>query len=317
MTVYIKELKESFFTRGDTLPYRTRQMVMGYFMDEESCSRDSEAERDFYTNSDQRTTLFSKGRTIYMNTTIDDRNHYTKMTYSWSPISLLEANHRGLNAEEYYGADNCEGKKLKDSGYCNLNFDWSSSGLSRSCQTCGNEEFMDDYWDSQRISISEPEEGKILCSMTEFNGGRDENDLGYCSFDFNYGSGEAFSECDVCGTEVYATFNNSFYDDDEFESEFSKGDMLNLKKYIDYPLNWINEKIAPTNERKARKFEQKERGQIPTKREPEDFRQSIETPTWFKAVQLGILGSVVGLMYYRKDSGAIEEPEEPEEQKEE
>ena len=201
MTVYIKELKESFFTRGDTLPYRTRQMVMGYFMDEESCSRDSEAERDFYTNSDQRTTLFSKGRTIYMNTTIDDRNHYTKMTYSWSPISLLEANY-------------------------------------------------DD-------------------------------------------------------------------DDDEFESEFSKGDMLNLKKYIDYPLNWINEKIAPTNERKARKFEQKERGQIPTKREPEDFRQSIETPTWFKAVQLGILGSVVGLMYYRKDSGAIEEPEEPEEQKEE
>ena len=104
---------------------------------------------------------------------------------------------------------------------------------------------------------------------------------------------------------------------EEFESEFSKGDMLNLKKYIDYPLNWINEKIAPTNERKARKFEQKERGQIPTKREPEDFRQSIETPTWFKAVQLGILGSVVGLMYYRKDSGAIEEPEEPEEQKEE
>lgn len=107
------------------------------------------------------------------------------------------------------------------------------------------------------------------------------------------------------------------FDAEEFESEFSKGDMLNLKKYIDYPLNWINEKIAPTNERKARKFEQKERGQIPAKREPEDFRQSIKTPTWFKAVQFGILGSVVGLMYYHKESGAIEEPEEPEEQKEE
>ncbi len=303
---------------------------------------------------------------------------------------------------ESFEADNCVGKKLKDSGFCNLNFDWSSSGLSRSCQTCGNEEFVDEYWDSQRISMSEPEEGKILCSMTEFNGGRDENDLGYCSFDFNYGSGWAFSECDVCGTEVMATFDNSFYDDDddddesfeamedvidrydidmyslmtfmafqdptelsvvkqaidemgcdrdtvrwainwwenawggvpeetlnylglnyddynaeEFESEFSKGDMLNLKKYIDYPLNWINQKIAPTNERKARKFEQKERGQIPTKREPEDFRQSIKTPTWFKAVQIGILGGVVGLMYYYKESGAIEEPEEPEEQKEE
>ncbi len=129
-------------------------------------------------------------------------------------------------------ADNCEGKKLKDSGYCNLNFDWSSSGLTRSCQNCGNEEFMDDYWDSQRISISEPEEGKILCSMTEFNGGRDENDLGYCSFDFNYGSGEAFSECDVCGTEVYATFNNSFYDDDD--DEFEAEDWSFSKEYDNY-----------------------------------------------------------------------------------
>jgi len=223
---------------------------------------------------------------------------------------------------ESFEADNCEGKKLKDSGYCNLNFDWSSSGLTRSCQNCGNEEFMDDYWDSQRISISEPEEGKILCSMTEFNGGRDENDLGYCSFDFDYGSGEAFSECDVCGTEVYATFNNSFYDDDddddEFESEFSKGEMLNLKKYIDYPISWINKQVAPSNERKARKFEQKERGQIPTKREPEDFRQSIKTPTWFKAVQLGLIASVVGVMGLVDTKRTTdEEPEEPEEQKEE
>jgi hypothetical protein len=321
MTVYVKELKESFFTRGDTLPHRTRQMVMGYFMDEESCRRDSEAERDFYTSKNHYSDLFSKYSTIYMNTTINDRNHYTKMTYSWSPISLLEVNHRGLNAEEYYGADNCEGKKLKDSGYCNLNFDWSSSGLSRSCQNCGNEEFMDDYWDSQRISMSEPEEGKILCSMTEWNGGRDENDLGYCSFDFNYGSDGAFSECEFCGTEVMATFDNSFYDDDdddddEFESEFSKGDMLNLKKYIDYPMRWIDKNIRPSSDAKVRKIEQKSKGQIPTKKTTDSFRQKIETPNWFKAVQVGILASVVGVMYF-KDSGAIEEPEEPEEQKEE
>jgi hypothetical protein len=223
---------------------------------------------------------------------------------------------------EEFEADNCEGKKLKDSGYCNLNFDWSSSGLSRSCQTCGNEEFMDEYWDSQRISMSEPEEGKILCSMTEWNGGRDENDLGYCSFDFNYGSDGAFSECEFCGTEVMATFDNSFYDDDddddddEFESEFSKGDMLNLKKYIDYPMRWIDKNIRPSSDAKVRKIEQKSKGQIPTKKTTDSFRQKIETPNWFKAVQVGILASVVGVMYF-KDSGAIEEPEEPEEQKEE
>jgi hypothetical protein len=107
-------------------------------------------------------------------------------------------------------------------------------------------------------------------------------------------------------------------DDDEFESEFSKGDMLNLKKYIDYPISWINKQIAPSNERKARKFEQKERGQIPTKREPEDFRQSIKTPTWFKAVQLGLIASVVGVMGLVDTKRTTdEEPEEPEEQKEE
>ena len=105
---------------------------------------------------------------------------------------------------------------------------------------------------------------------------------------------------------------------EEFQSEFSKGEMLNLKKYIDYPISWINKQIAPSNERKARKFEQKERGQIPTKREPEDFRQSIETPTWFKAVQLGLIASVVGVMGLVDTKRTTdEEPEEPEEQKEE
>jgi len=105
---------------------------------------------------------------------------------------------------------------------------------------------------------------------------------------------------------------------EEFESEFSKGEMLNLKKYIDYPMSWINKQIAPSNERKARKFEQKERGQIPTKREPEDFRQSIKTPTWFKAVQFGLIASVVGVMGLVDTKRTTdEEPEEPEEQKEE
>ena len=109
------------------------------------------------------------------------------------------------------------------------------------------------------------------------------------------------------------------FDAESFESEFSKGDMLNLKKYIDYPISWINKHIAPSDERKARKFDQKERGQIPTKKEPEDFRQSIKTPLWFKAVQLGILASVVGIISFKdiSNNSSDEEPEEPEEQKEE
>lgn len=114
MKIYVKELKESFFTSGDSLPYRTRQTVMGYFMDEESCRRDSEAERDFYTSKSHYSDLFSKGKTIYMNTTINDRNHYTKMNYSWNPIPLLEVNHRGLSAEEF-GAEKYGGLMMGDS----------------------------------------------------------------------------------------------------------------------------------------------------------------------------------------------------------
>lgn len=114
----------------------------------------------------------------------------------------------------------------------------------------------------------------------------------------------------------YDDESNDFKNAESFDAEFSKGDMLNLKKYIDYPMRWIDKNIRPSSDAKARKLEQKSKGQIPTKKTPDSFRQKIETPNWFKAVQVGILASVIGVMYF-KDSGASEEPEEPEEQKEE
>lgn len=101
MTVYVKELKEAFYSGGEASPYRTRQNVVGYFLDEESCWKDAEAERDFYYTRGYNTDLFSNGKTIYMNTTVEGRGDYTKMTYSWNPIRLLEVNHRGLSAEEF------------------------------------------------------------------------------------------------------------------------------------------------------------------------------------------------------------------------
>ena len=122
--------------------------------------------------------------------------------------------------------------------------------------------------------------------------------------------------CDDCDNWGEGCLCAESFGAEEFESEFSKGDMLNLKKYIDYPMRWIDKNIRPSSDAKVRKIEQKSKGQIPTKKTTESFRQKIETPNWFKAVQVGILASVVGLMYF-KDSGAIEEPEEPEEQKEE
>lgn len=120
---------------------------------------------------------------------------------------------RGFFAE---GGSKCEGKKLKDSGYCDLDFDYSSSGLYAKCSDCGNEEFQDEYWDSRRISYTEPDEGQVLCAVKE---GGSEDDLGYCSFDWGWGSGYAYADCDVCGTEVEATFDNQFYDDEDFEAQ--------------------------------------------------------------------------------------------------
>ena len=114
------------------------------------------------------------------------------------------------------GGSKCEGKKLKDSGYCDLDFDYSSSGLYAKCSDCGNEEFQDEYWDSQRISYTEPDEGQVLCAVKE---GGSEDDLGYCSFDWGWGSGYAYADCDVCGTEVQATFDNQFYDDDDDDDD--------------------------------------------------------------------------------------------------
>ena len=105
MTVYVKELKEAFYSGGEASPYRTRQNVVGYFLDEESCWKDAEAERDFYYTRGYNTDLFSNGKTIYMNTTVEGRGDYTKMTYSWNPIRLLEVNHRGLSAEEFGAED--------------------------------------------------------------------------------------------------------------------------------------------------------------------------------------------------------------------
>ena len=111
---------------------------------------------------------------------------------------------------------------------------------------------------------------------------------------------------------------SEYFGAEEFESEFSKGDMLNLRKYIDYPLDWINENFIPKDTKKARKSDQRMRGQIPTKRSSDDFRQGIRTttPLWFKAIQGAIIAVAVGAISF-KGMSELEEPEEPEREKEE
>jgi hypothetical protein len=118
------------------------------------------------------------------------------------------------------------------------------------------------------------------------------------------------NQCYVCDTQIcaYCNYNNSakcdkcYEGDDshwaeEFGAEFSRGEMLNLRKYIDYPMRWVNKNIRPSSDSKERKIEQKMKGQIPRKKTPDSFRHTIETPTWFKGIQLGILATIFGAMY--------------------
>ena len=84
---------------------------------------------------------------------------------------------------------------------------------------------------------------------------------------------------------------------ESFGAEFSRGEMLNLRKYIDYPMRWVNKNIRPSSDSKERKTEQKMKGQIPRRKSPDSFRNTIETPTWFKGIQIGILATIFGAMY--------------------
>ena len=99
---------------------------------------------------------------------------------------------------------------------------------------------------------------------------------------------EIYTECKIHGQKLGA---------ESFGAEFSRGEMLNLRKYIDYPMRWVNKNIRPSSDSKERKTEQKMKGQIPRRKSPDSFRNTIETPTWFKGIQIGILATIFGAMY--------------------
>ena len=99
---------------------------------------------------------------------------------------------------------------------------------------------------------------------------------------------EIYTECKIHGQKLGA---------ESFGAEFSRGDMLNLRKYVNYPMRWVNKNLRPSSDSKERKTEQKMKGQIPRRKSPDSFRNTIETPTWFKGIQLGILATIFGAMY--------------------
>ena len=124
-----------------------------------------------------------------------------------------------------------------------------------------------------------------------------DEECGLCGDDLilvDTGQGQIYKTClgEYCG---YILPMNA----EEFESEFSKGDLKKLKKYIDFPTRWINKETAPTSETKRRKAKNKFVGTLPAQKGIESMKHDIyrKTPTWFKGIQLGILATIFGAMY--------------------
>lgn len=106
MTVYVKQLNEEFFDPPQIDAFEKRQIIFGYFLDEESCMKDAEAEEAFYSSRGNYTNLFKQGRRIVLNTSVQGSGQrYTNLSFTWSPIEMLELHSLGArgrrnNAEE-------------------------------------------------------------------------------------------------------------------------------------------------------------------------------------------------------------------------
>ena len=114
-----------------------------------------------------------------------------------------------------------------------------------------------------------------------------------------YNSCKQYQDTGECPHEGCNEYDAESFGAEGFESEFSKGDLKKLKKYIDFPTRWINKETAPTSETKRRKAKNKFVGTLPAQKGIESMKHDIyrKTPTWFKGIQLGILATIFGAMY--------------------
>ncbi len=171
MTVYVKELKEEFFTRGDSLPYRTRQTIFGYFLDMESCMKDAEMEDSFYSSRGNYTNLFQQGIRLVLNASVESGSYYTKLSFTWTPTQLLEVNHRGLGAEDFEAEIKYDGAKRY------------LRGLSTRFEGANNEGFFpaeeEDFEDMVVDEIGEHTELDDEELASEFTGIRKDSKRGY------------------------------------------------------------------------------------------------------------------------------------------
>ena len=220
---------------------------------------------------------------------------------AWGGVPEETLNYLGLNYDDYNAED----------------FDNKSNPIKKYCIGCGTPRKLEKL--PYQVGIDGTQAyscGDCYEDVREAEEFGAERECNVCDYTDSQGKPHPF--CDKCRNHKGSCcrcVGSSDWEEmqQEFESDFSKKEMLDLKKYIDFPMRWINKNIRPTSDSKERKATQKLKGIIPAKRSPDSFRKKIDTPTWFKAVQLGIVAGAVGLAF-KSDKGAIEQTEEQKEE---
>ena len=105
-----------------------------------------------------------------------------------------------MSAESFGAETKCEGQEQNDRGYCDLSFDYGSSGITSECKKCGDE--LEWSWDDNEYGTAADQEieRKSPCEL---------GDDGYCSIVWDWGTGRANGSCTRCNSEYEFSFPDS------------------------------------------------------------------------------------------------------------
>jgi hypothetical protein len=116
------------------------------------------------------------------------------------------------NAESFNAETKCEGQEQNDRGFCDLSFDYGSSGITSECKKCGDE--LEWSWDDNEYDNEEIERASSPGNRCVLG------DDGYCRIEWDWGTGRAYGTCTHCNSEYEFSFPDTPIGiDDEYDAE--------------------------------------------------------------------------------------------------
>jgi hypothetical protein len=116
------------------------------------------------------------------------------------------------DAESFSAENKCEGQEQNDRGFCDLSFDYGSSGITSECKKCGDE--LEWSWDDNEYDNEEIERASSPGNRCVLG------DDGYCRIEWDWGTGRAYGTCTHCNSEYEFSFPDTPIGiDDEYDAE--------------------------------------------------------------------------------------------------